>query len=908
MQWQQIQPLAHLSSESEVQTSQPIKSFEFIFPKYVTDAETLKNKLTAFSFSSHKEAILALREMAQSTGEKSHAIFSEHCLAYIGLHEKDLDDSLRDFERVRDFAKKHDNQLARIVILKDLSTLYAKAHKWEEYHDTLADLGFLAQELDLIEEKIEALIAQSHFYQAFANLELSQKQLNLAKNLCLACAEYNSSNKLPYFQVQIEMNQLQTHRKKHQYKDAVNHALMLMAQLSQSTTEDGAYNYIIDQIHVVLQECYIELGNREKSIINLSHIKKRMELNHSETLHLQYDILKTEHEILFENRQPSLTLWMKNIRKIWRKGEAEFCLDQVLRALKKCKHNNTLDEFEHLMNFQHKLLKQTQKQLPSECLKSFLSYYEFKPAYSLKVSSNFKMRKFVRFSRELMREHNLKDICEKAIDLFLEFSQCRRGFLVMFQEEVPYVISSRKFNEKKLLEPNTPENRCLQITEKVFEEGLPFVKSKVYHQDPDRIEENYAAHLKEIGQNSYIVLPLITDNNKMGVIYMDAPDEMSVSQVEDVESIEAICYILAYTIYNETSPDEVEKASETLHKNSPEHKYSFENFVGQSASIMKMFDTIKQTINSSATITINGESGVGKEMIAKIIHYNSLRKDKAFVALNCAAIPENLLESELFGYKKGSFTGADADKQGLFSKANGGTIFLDEIGEMPMSMQVKLLRVLQEREVTPVGGSDAEPIDVRVVCATNRNLVDMIDKGLFREDLYYRIQVVNVTVPSLRNRKEDIPLLAQYALKLYALENSMNPKRLTSDAIQYIMNYNWPGNVRELINVMYNLSIFVENDTITLADLEERQELFRVNAKPVEDNLANQNTGLMDELSEKIDNQELTLSEAKQEFEKLQIQRALEKSGGQITSASYHLQMPRPQVSRLVKKYGLKEK
>lgn len=904
MQWQRIQQLAFIQNQ---QRSQNQNYFDFQFPKYVQDAESLKTKLSGLQFQSHAEALAYLKTYADETPDVSHKIFAEHCIALSQVHELELADVIRQMEKVRDLAKKHDNQLARIHLLKDLLSFYSHEHNWELYHDTLEDMSYLAQELDLIEDKIEILILQSHFYVSFANIQKAEKALNLAKNLSLACAEYNSSNRLPYFQVQIQMMGLQVYRKKQLYKEAADHAVSLLAQLSQSTTEEGEYNYIVDQIHVILQECYIELKQREKSIINLSHMKKRLELNKSEGLMLQHEILKTEHEILFENRQPSITKWMKNIRKLWRTGEAEFCLDQVLRALKKCKHNNTLDEFEHLMNFQHRLLKQTQKNLPAECLKSFLSYYEFKPAYSLKVSSNFKMRKFVRFSRELMREHNLKDICEKAIDLFLEFSQCRRGFLVMYQEEIPYVVSSRKFNEKKIIEPNTPENRCLQIVERVFEEGAPFVQSKVYVQDSGQIHENYKAHLEEINQNSYIVLPLISDNNKMGVIYMDAPDEMSVSQIEDVESIEAICYILAYTIYNETTPEEVEKASETLHKNSPEHKYSFENFVGQSEKVIKLFETIKHTINSNATVTINGESGVGKEMIAKIIHYNSIRKDKAFVALNCAAIPENLLESELFGYKKGAFTGADADKQGLFSKANGGTIFLDEIGEMPMSMQVKLLRVLQEREVTPVGGSDAERIDVRVVCATNRNLLDMIDKGLFREDLYYRIQVVNVTVPALRDRLEDIPPLANYALKLYALENNVNPKRLSSDAVQYIMTYAWPGNVRELINVMYNLSIFVENDTITLADLEERQELFRVNAKAVTENPANQSSGMTDALSEKIDSQELTLSQAKQEFEKMQIQRALEKSGGQITSASYHLQMPRPQVSRLVKKYGLKE-
>jgi len=285
-----------------------------------------------------------------------------------------------------------------------------------------------------------------------------------------------------------------------------------------------------------------------------------------------------------------------------------------------------------------------------------------------------------------------------------------------------------------------------------------------------------------------------------------------------------------------------------------------------------------------------------------MIHYNSPRKHKPFITVNCAAIPEALLETELFGHTKGAFTDAKDNKSGLFVTANGGTIFLDKIGEMPLSMQVKILRALQEREITAVGATSSQKIDVRIICATNRNLEKMVKEANFREDLYYRISVIKIHVDSLSNRKEDIPLLVDFALKQYADENNVPQKTVSNQAMSFLINYPWPGNVRELFNVMYNLSIFVDKPCIELSHLEERKELFRMPIDTHEQLATNPQFGV---LTKKIDSQQISLSEAKQEFEKLQIERALKLFNGQITSASYHLQMPRPQVSRLMKKYKL---
>ena len=224
--------------------------------------------------------------------------------------------------------------------------------------------------------------------------------------------------------------------------------------------------------------------------------------------------------------------------------------------------------------------------------------------------------------------------------------------------------------------------------------------------------------------------------------------------------------------------------------------------IGDSDGMSKVRSTIAQVAQTKGTVLITGESGTGKEVAARLIHTSSAEAAKRFVAVNCAAIPENLIESEFFGHKKGAFTGAVSDKEGLFKAANGGTIFLDEIGELPKSLQAKLLRVLQEREITPVGDTKPIKIDVRLVAATNRDLAADVAKGLFRQDLFYRINVVQIRMPALREHSEDVPVLAQHFISKYAREFARKPARLSNAAARRLMEYQWPGNVRELENVM----------------------------------------------------------------------------------------------------------
>jgi two-component system response regulator PilR (NtrC family) len=229
---------------------------------------------------------------------------------------------------------------------------------------------------------------------------------------------------------------------------------------------------------------------------------------------------------------------------------------------------------------------------------------------------------------------------------------------------------------------------------------------------------------------------------------------------------------------------------------------SLDNIVGSSSAMAKLKSTVRTVATTSSTVLIHGESGTGKELVARALHSCSLRAAEPFVSINCGAFPETLLESELFGYVKGAFTGANQNKNGLFEVANGGTIFLDEISEMTLAMQVKLLRVLQERCLRPVGGTDETSIDVRVIAATNKKLDDLVAENLFREDLYYRLSVIPVVVPPLRERREDIPLLANHFLKKYAPAAGKSILRIAPEALEMLCGYEWPGNVRQLENTI----------------------------------------------------------------------------------------------------------
>ena len=337
------------------------------------------------------------------------------------------------------------------------------------------------------------------------------------------------------------------------------------------------------------------------------------------------------------------------------------------------------------------------------------------------------------------------------------------------------------------------------------------------------------------------------------------------------------------------------RENERLQKSLPKSRWEKLGIIGESPAIKRVLNLVERVAKSDVTVLIRGESGTGKELVAKAIHLLSDRRDKELVTVNCPALPENILESELFGYVKGAFTGAVSDKKGLFVVATGSTIFLDEIGDIPPSIQTKLLRVLQEKEVRPLGSTITIPVDVRVIASTNQDLEAKIAEGTFREDLFYRLNVVTINVPPLRERGEDIILLAVHFLKKYSQEYGREGLNFTPEAIEYLLRCPWKGNVRELQNVVRRAVLLATGDQITPQDLKEHLE------SPIP---VNNVPGFFSEHFEQPYHQ------AKKEilslFSKRYIEYLLSKTGGNVSQAARLAKLERQSFQRLMRQYGIK--
>ena len=320
-------------------------------------------------------------------------------------------------------------------------------------------------------------------------------------------------------------------------------------------------------------------------------------------------------------------------------------------------------------------------------------------------------------------------------------------------------------------------------------------------------------------------------------------------------------------------------------------RYHFGNIIGQSPKMMALYDLLEKVSPTKTNILIAGESGTGKELVAKAIHYNSARKEKPFVTLNCGAIPESLIESELFGHMKGAFTDAIATKKGLFEVADEGTIFLDEISELPLLMQVKLLRVLQDKEFKRVGGTEDIRVDVRIISATNKDLEEAVKEKHFREDLFYRLNVIQIKLPPLRDRKEDIPILAGHFLKKYSEELNKNILKISPEALQILLNYEYPGNVRELQNIIERAVALESSQELTVHNLSSylsEQPLLRKGPIDIE-----------------IPNEGIDLEKMVEDLERTLLLKALDKTKGIKKKAAELLRINFRSMRYRLEKYGL---
>ncbi len=424
-----------------------------------------------------------------------------------------------------------------------------------------------------------------------------------------------------------------------------------------------------------------------------------------------------------------------------------------------------------------------------------------------------KLSALLEVSQALGSTLDIREAVEKVLEILDRELGMKRGAVAVLEEKGELTIQyahgmsegDRRRGRYRLDEG---------ITGKVVSSSKPIIVPQV-SKEPLFLNRTRRRDLKQ--EESFICVPIKNQRKSIGALSIVYPFKQNRNYDDSIKLLTIISSMISQSL-RLAQIVEQEKAQlvdeNALLKRELQQKYDFRNIVGTSKEMREVYDQVAQVAHTNTTVLIRGESGSGKELVAHAIHYNSPRSSKPFVKVNCAALPESLIESELFGHEKGSFTGAIARKRGRFELAEAGTLFLDEIGDLSPAMQVKLLRVLQEREFERVGGTETIRVNVRLIAATNIDLEQAVQDGRFRSDLYYRLNVFSIYLPPLRERKPDILLLANHFLEKYAHQNSKRIKRISTPAIDMLMSYHWPGNVRELENVIERATLVCESNVI----------------------------------------------------------------------------------------------
>jgi transcriptional regulator with GAF, ATPase, and Fis domain len=464
------------------------------------------------------------------------------------------------------------------------------------------------------------------------------------------------------------------------------------------------------------------------------------------------------------------------------------------------------------------------------------------------------LRKLHELSQRLMESHSLPEQLEQLIDAVLAATHAAKGFLVLFENGSTKISVARHLAGRPL-----PEDEQLlsdSIVRRVIETKLPLIVSDAVN---DTIWKG-AESVMNLQVASVMCAPLVSQGTLLGLIYVGNDAVRGLFEESSLDVLTIFAGQASLILQNAILLDQLKTDRDHLEQQLNEK--SFGDLVGTNASLVEVFRKVERVATTDISVLITGETGTGKELIAREVHRRSPRRERPFVVVNCGAIPENLMESELFGHARGAFTGAIATRQGKFQAAHGGTLFLDEIGEMPLSLQVKLLRALQEKIVMKVGETKPERVDIRVVAATNRDLDDEIRKGAFREDLFYRLNVVNLHLPPLRERGDDVLVLAKFFLSKYAEELNPKVKGFTPNALIAIRKYEWPGNIRQLENRMRKAIVLCDKTLIGPEDLDLYPEVLA----PI-----------------------MTLAQAREEFQRRYILEVLERNNGNRTKTARDL-------------------
>jgi len=497
-----------------------------------------------------------------------------------------------------------------------------------------------------------------------------------------------------------------------------------------------------------------------------------------------------------------------------------------------------------------------------------------------------KSEMLIDITRALNSTLNLNELLAQIVDSIIKLADTEKGFLMLANKkgELEFRIARNRAREP-LAESDFEVSHS--IINEVSQRGEPLYISNM--QENDRFKDQQS--VIDLQLKSAICVPLTLDESTIGVIYTASSRVSHEFTKEDMPIVSAFAAQAAIAIENARLHGELILSRENLARENIKlkqvlsEKYEFSGIIGKSKEMREIFMTIQKIAPLTSTVLIKGETGTGKELIARAIHFNGPRREKQLVTINCGAMPAELLESELFGHKKGAFTGANTEKAGLFETANGGTIFLDEIGDMPMPLQVKLLRAIQEGEIRRVGENYPRSVDVRVIAASNRDLAEDVKAGLFRQDLYYRLNVVPITIPPLRDRKDDILPLADHFLNKYSTKMDKIGVKIDANAMKLLLVNPWQGNVRELENTIERALALSGNSSVLSIDHFPQLQ---------------SDNGLFDQLERRK-----SLKEKLRAVEKQIIIESLEKTGWKITRAAELLEVTRQHLHNKIKQYGI---
>jgi transcriptional regulator with GAF, ATPase, and Fis domain len=421
-------------------------------------------------------------------------------------------------------------------------------------------------------------------------------------------------------------------------------------------------------------------------------------------------------------------------------------------------------------------------------------------------------RKLHEFSARLMENYDLPELLNALMDLVIQVTNADKGFLILMEGGQLDVKVARNLKKENIADAVS------QLSDAIIAKVVRSKKALIISDAMNDTEFAASMSVMNLRLSSVMCVPLLERGNMLGIIYVGNDSVVNLFEEQRLQVLQVFAAQASLIIRNALMVNELVFDNRQLHERLEQLRFG--EIIGSCSAMQDVYKKVAKIASTDISVLITGETGTGKELIAREVHLRSSRAKGTFVSINCGAIPENLLESELFGHVKGAFTGAVAHKAGKFHAADRGTLFLDEIGEMPMSLQVKILRALQEKAVVRVGDTRPEPVDIRVVAATNRDLEAEIKAGRFREDLYYRLNVVNVHLPPLRDRGEDIAIIARYLLSKYAAEYKKQVKGFSPNATVAMKKYRWPGNIRELDNKLKKAIVLADKTLLGPEDLD----------------------------------------------------------------------------------------